>query len=279
MSILITGVNGFVGKALYKRLSLSRSVIGIARQKTELPGNIQALDLTNEKQTLDFFENHKEISCVVHLASRMANKDNVNDLSVLNENAAMAKNIALGAKLAGVKKIVHLSSSSVYSNTDGRYDEKAIADPSKNADAIYGLSKYNAEVILEHFLSGTVNLTHLRTAMIYGEGMDASRIIPVLIEEIKTKNTATLFGNGERLLNLVQVDRLSEYIEFFIGNSASGIFNVADECISLVDLAKRLIAEYGSSESKLILNPAGNKHQFILDTTKLNQLLEKAKHV
>lgn len=281
MKVLITGVNGFVGRALYKHLSKNYKTIGVGRQVDLNDNMLYNADLRDEKSSLSFFENYKggTIDTIIHLASRTANKDNVNDLSVLNDNTAMSKNIALAAKHFGVKHIIHLSSSSVYSNVTGVFNEGSLTDPSANSDCIYGLSKLNSEIVLNYFAGAEISITHLRATMIYGPDMEESRIIPVLENEIRTNNTATVFGNGERLLNLIHIDKLIEVITYFINDPANGVFNTGDECISLIDLAKSLITKLDKPQTVIVLKPQGSRNKFELDFSKLSSFMKNKKHV
>jgi nucleoside-diphosphate-sugar epimerase len=203
----------------------------------------------------------------------------LDDLSVIADNSAMAKNIAMVAKNLKIKTIIHLSSASVYPNLDGDYDETSIVNPSMNSDALYGLSKLNEEVLLDHFCDKQMNVIHLRSAMIYGLGMDTTRIIPVLEREINEKGTATLFANGTRLINMVDVNVLVDLIIYLIKHPEKGVVNVADECIPLIDLAKRIIETSNYKSAKIILNPSGNSYQFRLVAKKYLALKVKMKHV
>lgn len=273
MKILITGINGFVGKALYAVLRKNHEVYGLYNSDTELFDNCFKCDLTNYQETELIFEKLKHIDVIIHLASQMANANNIHDLSVLNANSAMSKNTALLGKKYLVKHIINLSSSSVYPNIDGIYNEMALPNPSLNSDCIYGLSKLNSEMIFNFFLlKSNIIVTHLRVAMIYGDGMNASRIMPVIEKEIEDTNTVTLFGNGERLLNLIHVDKLVNYISYFINKPLNTTVNVGDECISLLNLAKQIIGKKGNELTKIVLKEEGNKTQFVLDTKKLKNI-------
>lgn len=75
----------------------------------------------------------------------------------------IAKNMALAIKSINVKSLVNLSSSSVYPNVDGVFNELSIPDPSQNPDCFYGLSKFNSEVIFNFILSNvSTSILHLR---------------------------------------------------------------------------------------------------------------------
>ncbi len=276
MKILITGVNGFAGKVLYKYLSQQHEAAGIYNSGKAMFGNCFKVDLTKEAETIQVIgkAGGGSIDAIVHLASQTANTGNVNDLSVLFNNAAISKNIALAAREYAVKQFVNLSSSSVYPNIDGVFHENSSINPALNSDGIYGLSKYNSEVILDYFLSKTeIEITHLRTAMIIGEEMESTRLIPVIENEIVEHNTVTLFGKGERLLNLIRVEKLAEYVSFFLSHPSHNIVNIAEECLSVFDLAKRIIVQKGNAETKIILKEEGNRSKFILDIQKLKKIM------
>lgn len=277
MKIFITGVNGFVGKSLYKSLAPTYEVIGFYNSGNSLFENCVKVDLKNEEATIKAFldaAQGDEIA-VLHLASQTANANNLYDNELVNTNTQIAKNVALAIKNINVKFLVNLSSSSVYPNVDGVFNELSIPDPSKNSDCFYGLSKFNSEVILNFILSNvSTSILHLRAGIIYGDNMDSTRLIPVLEKELMEENSITLYGNGMRLLNLIRIDNLVKYFHFFIQNPFSDTFNLADECISVLKLAERIILDKGNSKSKILLKDFGNKNQFILDTTKIKSVVD-----
>ena len=277
MKIFITGVNGFVGKNLYKFLSSKHEVVGFYNSGNSLFENCIKVDLKNEQATMKAFQEAAQGDeiMVLHLASQTASANNLYDNELVNTNTRIAKNIALAIKSINVKFLVNLSSSSIYPNIDGVFDELSTLDPSQNSDCFYGLSKFNSEVILNFILSNSsTSILHLRAGIIHGEGMDNTRLIPVFEKELIEKNSITLYGNGIRLLNLIKVENLIKYFHFFIQNPSSGIINLADECISVLTLAERIILEKGNTDSKIVLKDVGNKNQFVLDTTKIKSLVD-----
>ncbi|MCC6369608.1 MAG: NAD(P)-dependent oxidoreductase, partial [Bacteroidia bacterium] len=220
-----------------------------------------------------FFRNEtKKFDVVFHLASKMADSNNLNDLNLLQINPTMAKHVAIAIKENKIKYLINLSSSSVYPNTDGTFDEQQPTDSSQNSDCIYGLSKFNSEVLFNYFLKNTdTTINHLRCSMIYGEGMNEAHLFPVLEKELRENDTVTLFGNGERNLNIIHVDRLINYLNLFLEYPQQGIINVSDECITLYQLGCRIVGS--GNEQKIILKPQGNKNKFVLDIKKLRNIL------
>ncbi|MEO6306057.1 MAG: NAD(P)-dependent oxidoreductase [Bacteroidia bacterium] len=282
MMILVTGVNGFIGKALFKSLKIIGEPMGIYNTSDKIFENTYKIDLLKEEEVFKFSENEfaQKIDTIVHLSSRTVNGQSSDDISIIAESAQLSKNLALLCKKTNIKYLINISSSSVYSNTDGTYNENSSTQPASNSDCFYGVSKLNSEIIFDHTLSSSnIMITHLRVCMVLGDNIDKTRLIPVLENEIVNSNTVTLFGNGERIINTISIERLVEYINFFIKNPSPGVFNVAEESISVLELSKRLIAKKGNKETKIILKEQGNKSKFILETKKLHMLLKKIGHV
>lgn len=277
MRVLVTGVNGFVGRAVYDALSVEHQVFGTFRSGNALFENCFQADLRVEEAFLDsvktFFPNGVDV--IIHLAGRTAGAKSMSDLSIVSDNIAMARSVALAALANKSTHVINFSSTSVYPNTSGTCDENTNIDPSVNADCLYGISKFNSEVIITNLLRpANIPTTHLRVAMIYGLGMDQTRIMPVFERELKEYNRITVWGNGKRLINIIRIHKLVEYLSFFLANPQGGVFNVSEETISLIDLAKRICLNSGNSLSQIVTRPEGNDSQFRVDVRKLEAALK-----
>lgn len=277
-NILITGINGFVGSALLNNLSKEYNIIGIGRKNFDFDYTYVYCDLidsNNLESAIDTLKQYK-IDIIIHAASKMASNENVNDINILLENIKLSENVATLTKELGVDYFINLSSSSVYPNIDGEYSEESKICPATNSDCFYGLSKFNAENILT-FQVGSIlnNLLHLRISMIYGDGMNENHIIAVFKNDIIKKNKLILFGEGERLINLIDINSLCEYVKYFIENPLSGIVNISKECISLNELAKTLVKEFGNNKTDILIQKKGNKNKFIINITKLKKIINE----
>ena len=89
MKILIIGVSGFIGNSIYKNLIKHHEVFGISRSLLDLK-NCFKVDLYNLEE-LDLFFNKYDFDIIINLASRMANKNNLNDFSLFEDNLLMSK--------------------------------------------------------------------------------------------------------------------------------------------------------------------------------------------
>lgn len=271
MRIILTGSNGFLGSALFKLLDRDHEVIHINRSKIKnFRGICIDLDLANEQlvdQAISLGIIPKA-DVLINLASRTANSNNQNDLSVLFDNVSIAKTVSSIALQSKVNKLINISSMSVYPNIDGEYTEESMIDPSKNNDCLYGLSKFSMEVLFDFFLKNeNIFVSHLRVAMLDGEGLRPDRLMAVMEREMHEKNSITIFGNGERLINFVSVKRASEIIKLFVLGHYKGVFNLGDECMSIESIAKRIT--FKKKNVHIIKLNNGNKNKFKLNFEKL----------
>jgi nucleoside-diphosphate-sugar epimerase len=277
-NILITGVNGFVGSALLNNLSKDYNIIGIGRKKGKFNYSYVYCDLIDSnclKSAIEILKQYK-IDIIIHAASKMSTNENVNEINVLIDNIRLSENVAKITKLLNIPYFINLSSSSVYPNIDGEFSEESNIWPARNTDCFYGLSKFNAENIFTFQLESILNnLLHLRISMIYGDGMNENRIIAVFKNDIIKKNKLTLFGEGKRLVNLIDINSLCKYIKYFIDNPLSGIINISQECVSLNELAGNLVKEFGNKDTEIIIEKKGNKNKFIINVTKLKKIINE----
>jgi nucleoside-diphosphate-sugar epimerase len=276
MSILLTGTSGFIGRHLYESVKNKAEVIGLTRNNRSSDKNIIECDLSDIESVKRALSqnNIDHVDTIIHLASVLSDALSPDNIDVLNQNNLLAYNVGQLAIDLSCNKVINLSSSSVYPNVTGIFSETSEINPSANADAFYGLSKYNSEVILNKMLSGkNISISHLRCVMVYGEGVNSSRIWPVMEKELKEKNTITVFGKGERLINQIHINLLVNIIQQFMDKDFAGIYNVTGETISLLELAKRILKEKGNAESRIVLTEEGNKYHFIVDGSKLKKML------
>ncbi len=270
MKILIIGVSGFVGRFLFKKMSNKYDVYGVSRTDVNLE-KCFSLNINNIHKTKIFFKKHN-FDVVINLASKMANPDNVYDFSLLEDNFLITKNLI---NILMDKKSVYLinfSSSAVYPNISGSFDENSKIDTSVNSDCLYGLSKFNNEMLFNYFLKD-IKVLNLRVGYIYGDNMPNSRIHKIFEKELKENNKITIWGNGERSFPQISLSNLSSIVMNFVVNQQSGTFNIADENISLNDLAKRYIDLMGNSNSQIILlNKTKFNHSFEMKIDKNNKL-------
>ena len=277
MNILLTGAGGFIGSHLHKELNLEHKVFQVFHPSDYIEGqNSFSVNLTNvsavNKLIIDLSKQAK-IDVIIHLASGIASPEKVDDVELLKESIVITENIVSITKSVKPRVFINFSSMAVYPNISGTFSEDSLPTPQKNPDCIYGLSKYCSEVMIDFLLRNkNISIIHLRISQVHGKGMRTDRIIPVMLKELKDTNTITVYGDGERTSNFINVDKLVKEVSFFLQEDISGIYNVGDLNILYLELAQELIDQYGDQDSIINKEPQGNKEKFILDISKLSSV-------
>ena len=276
MNIVVAGGSGFLGTILTRSLrikgnrvfSLSRSIGGHEDDlRCDFTSHAEIEDITIK------LSNHK-IDVLVNLCSKlMTSVDDGND--VFDSNLKIAYGIINLAKKLLPQKVINASSTAVYPNVTGSFNEKSIVKPSVNSDSLYGLSKFVTENLIDiHLIRLGSVCVHLRICQVYGERMSEDRIIPVLRKELQSNGTMTLWGNGEREIPLIEVGVLTGIVENFIDHSCEGgIYNIVGKHLSLLEIAKEIALQEKIPNHKIILLPKGNQSKFRVTTNKLTNFL------
>lgn len=277
MNILITGAGGFIGSHLFKFLANEHDVYGVfSDRKSVQKTNTFSLDLTDGllvKETFTEFSKQCQIDVILHLASGMASADQTEEVELLKNNVTITENVISIAKILNPSIFVNFSSMAVYPNISGVFSEDSLPGPQKNSDCLYGLSKYCAEIMLDFLLQNeSMRILHLRIGQVCGKGMREDRIIPVMLKELRENNKITVYGDGERTSNFIEISKLTKELQYFLENDVTGVYNIGDQNISYVELAQTLIEQHGDSDSIINRKPQGNKEKFMLDLSKLNSI-------
>ena len=173
MKILVTGANGFVGRALCAELAASGyEVVPAVRRKSGLPHEVSVGNLdasTNWTAALT------RCDAVVHLAARVhqTGDDSSNAMALyraVNTDATLG--LARQAAQAGVKRFVFISTVKV--NGEGRDEAYRETDPPAPEDS-YAITKWEAEQGLQQIAQETgLEVVILRPPLVYGPGVRAN---------------------------------------------------------------------------------------------------------
>ncbi len=275
MNILITGSKGFVGRHLEQHLMSEHNLFLAARDKGN-PKYIY-LDLLDNVSVDEFIASMsgKNIDALIHTAGELVNSKMTYEeqMSVFNHNIEITKSVIKIVQELDVKKLINCSSIAVYPNEDGVYQESSEVRMSCNSECMYGLAKFCSENMFEYFLKSKCNVVNLRLAQIYGEGMRSDRIISIMKTSIIEKNTVEIYANGKRISNFISIEKVCRIISELIDMvEVRGIYNVGDENISYLELAKKIVNRYGNANTQIILKQEGIKSQFVLNMNKINNL-------
>lgn len=277
MNILITGSNGFIGNKIKESLSKNHNLICIQRsQVSKFSDNDFFIDLTDIDALKDCLYHGKlgncKIDIIIHCAALLADGSNNLSLDLFNNNNKITESVILLTNYFKPKKLINFSTIGVYPNKDGNFNENSEVDPSENSECLYSLSKFCSEILFKFFLTNT-KVINLRLAQTIGEGMRSDRMFSVYLDELKKHNQISVWGNGERESNFIQLDELLKKIDFILSNdSISGTFNIGQKNISYLELANSVIENFGDINSKIILLEKGIKSKVKIECSKFDKL-------
>ncbi|MCX7086152.1 MAG: SDR family oxidoreductase [Methylococcales bacterium] len=207
-TILITGANGFVGKALCESLAhQSYKIIAAVRKIDEASNKAHQIAIEEINADTDWTSALSGVDTVIHLAARVhVMHDIASDAQTAyrNVNVEGTLQLAKSAVKAGVKRFIFLSSIKV--NGEGTEpnrpytpeDEPAPVDP-------YGVSKLEAEIALRQLANDTgLEVVIIRPPLIYGPGVKANfknmmsflnKSIPLPLGAINNKRSLVALDN------------------------------------------------------------------------------------
>jgi nucleoside-diphosphate-sugar epimerase len=177
MNVLVTGANGFIGKALCAGLVDKgwsiRGVIRSGKHVAMLPAGIDIVQIESIGPNTDWSQALENIETVVHLAARVhvLEETAADPLSEFRHvNTAGTEHLARAAAKAGVSRLLYVSTIKVNGErTVGapftEDDEPAPEDP-------YAISKWEAEQALQRISSESrLEIVIVRPPLVYGPGV------------------------------------------------------------------------------------------------------------
>jgi len=262
MKILVFGVSGMLGNAMFRVLSENAEieVLGTARSCSvqryfvpEMSKNIIAgVDVGNQDALTHVFAKVKPqvvINCI-GLIKQLAVTDD--PLQALPINAMLPHRLAQFCDLGGAR-LVHVSTDCVFSGTKGGYRESDSAD----ATDLYGRSKHLGEVTYPHTIT-------LRTSIIGHELSSSHALLDwFLAQKDQVKGYTKAIFSGLPTVELARVVR----DEVLPRSELSGLYHVASAPIAKYDLLKLIAGVYGKKieiipDDALVIDRSLNAERF-----------------
>ncbi len=209
-TVLVTGANGFVGRALCDRMMRDGwSVRGAVRypdDRLRLPKEVEAIVIGDIGPDTDWSLTLQGIDAVVHLAARVhvmhdAERDPLSVYRFVNTKGT--ERLARMAAQAGIRRFVFLSSIKVNGEeTHSAAFTESVVVPPKDP---YALSKWEAEEVLRHIAKETkLETVIVRSPLVYGPGVRANffsllravnRGLPLPFGAFKNQRSLIYVGN------------------------------------------------------------------------------------
>lgn len=275
-NMLMTGADGFIGRNLWKGLKEDYSLICLITpgRRNEPENGIFSIDLINAEEVNVLKDKllDKKFYAVIHLAFLLCKSGDWENFKYLELNNDITKNVISLCRNINVENLINFSSLAVYPNMRGEYTEESIVDPSMNTECLYCLAKFNSEVLFSHFLKDRMNVINLRMTQAYGPGMQEDRIVGVFRKELRENNTITVFGNGERISNFINIDDVVKSIQAVLEKPKAGTYNLGcHENVSYLEIAEDIVSGLGNDSSKIILKDKGIKAEVKINTEKFEK--------
>lgn len=209
-TVLVTGADGFVGRALCERLIRDGwRVRGAIRQAAvdTLPHVSDVVSVGNIGPHTDWSNALRGVATVVHLAARVhiMNRETHSPLDEYRlVNTQGTECLARKAAESGVRRFIYVSSAKVNGETTGEerpFHEEDIPSPQDP----YAVSKWEAEKTLQIIARQTgLGVVILRPPLIYGPNVHANflelirmvdRGIPLPLKNVRNRRSMIYLGN------------------------------------------------------------------------------------
>jgi nucleoside-diphosphate-sugar epimerase len=214
MKILLTGANGFLGKAIVKQLEKTNNLKSLSRTS----GDYQ-FSLENEIPNFN-----QKFNLVIHSAGKAHSipKSEVEKKQFFDVNVLGTLNLLKGLEIVGLpEKFVFISSVSVYGQESGICIDEEHRLEAKDP---YGLSKIEAEVLVSRWCQKrNVVCTILRLPLLVGENPPGN--LGAMIKAID-KGYYFNIGGGEARKSMVLAQDVAAFIPII--SSVGGTYNLTD---------------------------------------------------
>ncbi|NDV62301.1 NAD-dependent epimerase/dehydratase family protein [Puniceicoccales bacterium CK1056] len=293
MRILLTGCAGFIGwKTCEQLLDAGHTITGLDNLNDSYPvalkkwrlgelekgsqGHFQFVegDLLDRKLLARLLQDTKP-DAVINLAARAGVRASIADpLSYVETNLSGAVGLMEEMCRAGVKKLVHASSSSVYAGQQPPFNED---QPVDRPQSPYAASKKASEILAHawHDLY-QLDVSVLRFFTVYGPGGRPDMSPLKFIHRIVQGETIVLYGNGEQQRDFTFVDDIARGVVASLKPAGFEIINLGggNEPITInqmIELMEGFVGKKAIIE-KQAWNPADMRHT-AADITKASRLL------
>lgn len=246
-TVWVTGGNGFVGKALSRRLA-SEDCQVLATQRSQV-------DICDKQQVLDFLNEHLP-DVVIHTAAKVGNieANRRYPADFLRENLMMGTNVVTSCAELNISKLVNLGSSCIYPKLASQpiVESALLTGELEPTNEGYAIAKITTLKMVESYRQQYHHdFINLIPTNLYGIGdhFDLARghVIPSLIvrfSEAKDKQlpSVKLWGTGKPEREFMFVDDAADAICFLTASyQESSPINIAGgQTITIKTLAETI---------------------------------------
>lgn len=228
MKILITGISGFIGSAVYQNFKENFEIYAIDnlsfgnRDLIIIPEeNFYVEDIRNREEVLEIFQKVNP-DYVIHLAAiHFIPYCNQHPFEAAQVNIEGTKNILDAcAKTRSVKKMLYASTAAVYPIVDEPISEEHPTGPLD----IYGISKLTGEYLCHDFHNRTGTPTIIcRFFNAFGPNETNPHLIPAIQEQVLNGKREIFLGNLEPKRDFIHTSDMANAIDLLLNKFDNGI--------------------------------------------------------
>ena len=258
MRIAVTGGAGYVGTELVKQLAVNTDLEEIIVYDNLSRGNYNLFpdyplnisqkvtfvngDILDSRKLEKIFDG---IDIVYHLAANVTTPYANTDPHLYEQvNHWGTADVGYSAEKANVKRLVYLSSVSVYGASVEMVNESTIPDPK----TYYGISKYRGEKHLEPLMD-KMEVLIVRCGNVYGysHSMRFDAVINRFVFEANFFNRISIQGDGKQTRAFIHIDTASRVLsDLAVTKIPSGVYNMVEAnymILNLLDALKEIKPE------------------------------------
>uniref|UniRef100_A0A7S0SZP8 NAD(P)-binding domain-containing protein n=1 Tax=Chromulina nebulosa TaxID=96789 RepID=A0A7S0SZP8_9STRA len=238
-----------------------------------IKGNICSSDLIN------FVLSSEKIDTILHFAAQTHVDNSFGNSFQFTQNNIMGTHVLLeSAKLANIKRFIHVSTDEVYGeqlpNQDAMLEEQVL-EPTNP----YAATKAGAEFLVKSYhRSFGLPVIITRGNNVYGPHQYPEKMVPKFINQLMRGRKVTLHGNGMNKRNFLYVEDVARAFEIILFKGIVGmIYNIGGSYERTnIDVARSLIKLAGfSNEDEMMTfveDRIFNDFRYHINSSKLIEL-------
>ena len=279
MQVLVTGVAGFIGMHVAKRLlENGYKVVGIDNlndyydielKKARLSQlnyksydfMFKKIDISQTEKISNFFKKHK-FELVIHLAAQAGVRYSIENPHIyIDTNIRGFLNILECCKNQNINNLIYASSSSVYgNNSDADFKE---SDDTNKPISLYAATKKSNELMAFTYSNlYNINIIGLRFFTVYGPWGRPDMALFKFTHAILQDNPIQIYNNGKMIRDFTYIDDVVESVSRIamkikvnsLENVKHNIYNIGSENpMPLMDYITVLEKTLGKSAKKIFI--------------------------
>lgn len=239
-----------------------------------IKGNICSIDLVN------YVFKTENIDTVMHFAAQTHVDNSFGNSFQFTQNNIYGTHVLVeSAKIAGVKRFIHVSTDEVYGEQhleQAAMLEEQVLEPTNP----YAATKAGAEFIVKSYhRSFGMPLIITRGNNVYGPHQYPEKLIPKFINQLIRDRPVTMHGTGENTRNFLYVEDVARAFEVILLKGVVGaIYNIGGTNERKnIEVAHELIRLMGKEEQKdklltFVPDRVFNDLRYHIDSSKLQEL-------